>query len=143
VRILGELLTRPSRRLAAQSLKTIVHDPTVITDELIQIFYEMSALPGAQRSFLATLRYAVNFSGQRAQSTGPILESPPTITARTLIVWGQRDPVLPVAHAYNAERGLPNARLHVFDHCGHMPPIERAEEFNALVLDFLSSRKKD
>ena len=60
------------------------------------------------------------------------------ITAPTLTIWGKQDRSLPVAHADVAKEGILNAELHVFDPCGHMPPIERPEEFNVLVLEFLS-----
>ena len=56
----------------------------------------------------------------------------------TLIIWGRQDRILPVTHSDIAASKIPNARLHIFDPCGHCPPEERPEEFNALVLDFLS-----
>ena len=34
-------------------------------------------------------------------------------------------------------RALPNCRLTVLDHCGHVPPIEQPDAFAKLVLDFL------
>nr|WP_250121851.1 alpha/beta fold hydrolase [Chroococcidiopsis sp. CCMEE 29] len=56
-----------------------------------------------------------------------------------MIVWGKQDRILPVAHAHIAAKALPNARLHIFDPCGHHPHLERPKEFNALVLEFLAN----
>lgn len=136
--VIGELLTRPSRKRTAQFLKECIHDPALVTDDLVQLFYQMAVLPGAQKSFLATLRADVNLQGLRADVMRPIQHDLATITAPTLIVWGQQDRIVPVAHAHAAERRIPNAELRILDPCGHMPQFERAEEFNALVLGFLA-----
>ena len=55
-----------------------------------------------------------------------------------MLVWGAKDLILPVSHAYRASETSPNALLKVFDECGHWPHMERASEFNPLALDFLS-----
>jgi 4,5:9,10-diseco-3-hydroxy-5,9,17-trioxoandrosta-1(10),2-diene-4-oate hydrolase len=76
--------------------------------------------------------------GGRGELYRPILERLEQIEAPTLVIWGNQDRILPVEQAHRAARELPDARLHVLDPCGHVPNIERAEEFNALVTDFLS-----
>jgi pimeloyl-ACP methyl ester carboxylesterase len=56
----------------------------------------------------------------------------------TLIVWGRNDRVVPVPAAYSYEKRIgDNAELLVFDHCGHVPQIERPVRFNRVVEDFL------
>jgi pimeloyl-ACP methyl ester carboxylesterase len=57
----------------------------------------------------------------------------------TLIVWGRNDRVVPVpaARAYEKRIG-DNAELVIFDHCGHVPQIERPVRFNRVVEDFLA-----
>lgn len=134
----GELLGRPGRKGTAQFLKECVYDPSLVTDELVELSYQMSALPGAQKSFLTTLRAIGSTRGQRATVLHPILNGLGAITAPTLLVWGEKDRIVPVAHVHIAEERLPNARCHIFERCGHMPPLEKPAEFNALVLEFLS-----
>ncbi len=56
----------------------------------------------------------------------------------TMVVWGDADNVLPAKHFHAAVARLPKARAHLFPATGHMPQIERAEEFAELVLDFWS-----
>jgi len=136
--IIGELLTRPSRKGTANLLKECVHDPAVVTDELIELGYSLAALPGAQNSFLSMVRTLGNFRGIRKDVLRSIVDNFTTITAPTLVFWGQQDRILPVAHAYVAEKRIPNARLHIFDPCGHLTQLERPEEFNSLVLEFLA-----
>ena len=136
--ILGELLTRPSRKGTANLLKACVHDPAVVTDELIELGYSLAVLPGAQNAFLSTVRSLGNFRGIRKDVLRSIVDNLGTITAPTLVFWGQQDRILPVAHAYIAEKRIPNARLHIFNPCGHLTQLERPEEFNSLVLEFLA-----
>ncbi|XVV01133.1 alpha/beta fold hydrolase [Actinosynnema sp. CA-248983] len=52
---------------------------------------------------------------------------------------GDRDTVLPVGHFHAAVAALPDARGHLFPATGHMPQIERVEEFTAPAADFVSA----
>lgn len=136
--LLGEMLTRPSLSGSASVAKILVHDPAVMTDDLIEFSYQMSALPEAQGSFLRTLRSNGNFLGQKESLYGINSRGIASITNPVLVVWGRQDQIVPVAHADIAAGGFPNARLHIFDNCGHCPMLECAADFNRLLLDFLS-----
>ncbi len=60
------------------------------------------------------------------------------VQARTLIVWGTDDRFVPLDHALAFLRGIKGARLHVFSECEHWAQVEHFEEFNRLVIDFLT-----
>jgi 4,5:9,10-diseco-3-hydroxy-5,9,17-trioxoandrosta-1(10),2-diene-4-oate hydrolase len=137
--ILGELSSRPRRKGAALLLEQLFHDQDLITDQMIEEGYEMSSLPGAQRCLLSALRSMCNIWGSKSEAYHPIFDRLEEIEVPTLVIWGAQDRILPVAHAHQAAKRLANARLHIFDPCGHVPNIERAEEFNALVTNFLSN----
>ena len=136
--LVGEALTRPSRKGTKSFYEECVDDPGLITSEWIELGYQMDSLPNTQRSFLATLRAGLTLAGFRRSVYKPILDKLGSIRTPTLIIWGQQDRILPVEHGSVAKNGLPNARLHVFDPCGHLPPLEHPEAFNRLVLDFLA-----
>ena len=56
-----------------------------------------------------------------------------------LIVWGREDGLTPLAReGEKFRRELPQAQFVVFEQCGHVPQVEKAAEFNAAVLKFLS-----
>jgi pimeloyl-ACP methyl ester carboxylesterase len=56
-----------------------------------------------------------------------------------LLLWGREDGLTPLAReGERFKRELPAAQLIVFDQCGHVPQVEKAAEFNAAVLKFLS-----
>ncbi|MBX5437836.1 MAG: alpha/beta fold hydrolase [Alicyclobacillaceae bacterium] len=61
----------------------------------------------------------------------------PHVHAPTLIVWGKHDAVNDISLGESAHRLLPNSRFEVLD-CGHSIPAERPDEFNRLVVDFLT-----
>jgi pimeloyl-ACP methyl ester carboxylesterase len=57
----------------------------------------------------------------------------------TLIVWGRNDRVVPVPAALSYKKRIgENAELVIFDHCGHVPQIERPVRFNRLLEGFLA-----
>ena len=63
-----------------------------------------------------------------------------SVAAPTLIIWGDRDEVLPPAGAPAAKRAMGDrARLVIFNGVGHVPFIEAPDRFNDLVDGFLTS----
>jgi pimeloyl-ACP methyl ester carboxylesterase len=135
---LGEFLSRPSLEGTARLYKEIVCDPALVTPELVKLTYELASLPGAQKALLATLRAGINLRGQRGKLIKDLKNRLGSITAPTLVVWGQQDRIIPVAHARVAAEKIPGARLEIYDHCGHMPQLEYPDKFNRLVMDFLA-----
>lgn len=136
--LIGELLSIPSRKGTAQLLKLYVYDPSLITDEIVEIFYQLALLPGAQKAFLSCLRGNVNFFGLRNVAIRPIMDNLAGITAPMLVIWGKQDNTLPAAHAYVAKERIPDTELHILDPCGHIPQMECPEDFNTLLLEFLA-----
>jgi pimeloyl-ACP methyl ester carboxylesterase len=52
------------------------------------------------------------------------------------IIWGAQDRLLPVGMAQELRRLLPRAELHILERCGHLPHVEKMEEFCDLVVRF-------
>ncbi len=136
--VIGELIARPSRGFIARFWKTMVYDQALITDEIVEMYYQMASLPGAKKSALTMLRAIEDFRGARADIMRYLTDNLPTITTPTLIIWGQQDSYRPVVHAYVAKEKIPNSELRIFDPCGHLPHFERPEDFNKLLLEFLA-----
>jgi 4,5:9,10-diseco-3-hydroxy-5,9,17-trioxoandrosta-1(10),2-diene-4-oate hydrolase len=139
--LLGESIawawgTRVGTRL---TLRSIVYDPQVIKDEFVNEMVDLARLPGAKEMLLSVARAGIDLRGQNMKLLEPLLRRVPEIEAPTLIIWGAQDPIIPVAHAHIAHQMIRNSRLHIFDRCGHVPQIEKPEEFNRLVLEFLGS----
>lgn len=137
--LIGGLLSRPSRKGVRRILQECVYDKSLITEDFIERGYQFALLPGTHKAFLTALRSAVNFGGLTDNVLSSFLDNLHTIQAPTLVIWGRQDRILPVAHAQVAEEKIPNAKIHIFDPCGHLPQIERPQEFNALVRKFLQT----
>jgi pimeloyl-ACP methyl ester carboxylesterase len=109
-------------------------DPAMITDELVAIRYEASIAGGAYEAYRAMF-----FDPRHAGTQLGITENEVrAIATPTLLVHGREDKVVPVQVAVTMLGLLPNADLHVFSACGHWTQIERADEFSALVADYLA-----
>ncbi|MGA9491865.1 MAG: alpha/beta fold hydrolase [Mycobacterium sp.] len=111
-------------------------DPTMITDDLVAIRYQASIADGAYEAYRAMF-----FDPRHAGSELGITEGEVrAITTPALLVHGREDKVVPMQVSVTMLGLLPHADLHVFSSCGHWTQIERAEEFSALVADYLARR---
>jgi 3-oxoadipate enol-lactonase len=61
------------------------------------------------------------------------------IVAPTLVLHGEVDPLVPLANGVALAERIPGARLKVYEETGHIPEVERADEFNADLLAFLAA----
>jgi pimeloyl-ACP methyl ester carboxylesterase len=59
------------------------------------------------------------------------------VAVPTLVVWGARDPIVPVKHAYQAAQSIPDCRVKVFEHRGHNVHRDALAEFSSTVRGFL------
>jgi len=92
--------------------------------------------PAARRAFLETVRGLVDLRGQRLSANDRLYlasELP------TMILWGEKDPLIPVSHAYAAHERLPGSRVEIFTGVGHYPHLDDSERFAAVLLDFINS----
>ena len=64
----------------------------------------------------------------------------PKIEVPVLVIVGRQDEFTPVSKAEEMHAALPNSKLAVIENAGHMPNLERPEEFNEIVLEFLSGK---
>ncbi|MFL5799434.1 MAG: alpha/beta fold hydrolase [Actinomycetota bacterium] len=89
-----------------------------------------------RRAFFHTLNSVVDFRGQRPSAMNRLylLAAIPT-----LIVWGARDRLIPVAHARGAHEAIPGSVLRVFEGVGHFPQHDRPEEFVRTMVEFIDS----
>ncbi|HTY92023.1 MAG TPA: alpha/beta hydrolase [Methanocella sp.] len=60
------------------------------------------------------------------------------IKARTLIIWGKDDTILPVDDAYKFMESIPGSEVILIERCGHAPVLEKNEAFNKALLSFLA-----
>jgi 4,5:9,10-diseco-3-hydroxy-5,9,17-trioxoandrosta-1(10),2-diene-4-oate hydrolase len=116
----------PSREKLRYLLSTLVFDASNLSEAVLKERYETSLDPELIK---------VN-TGPRPEYEDLTMEFG-RIKAPTLIVWGSEDRAGPIDVALFMVRAIPDARMHVFNKCGHWAQVERVDEFNELVLAFL------
>src|SRR3954447_7893992 len=89
---------------------------------------------GARAAFVRTARAAIDAGGQRVSATDRLYLA---ADLPTLIVWGERDPIIPVAHGRDAHAAMPGSRLEVFAGAGHFPHRDAPARFVAILEDFV------
>jgi pimeloyl-ACP methyl ester carboxylesterase len=90
----------------------------------------------AMQAFVHTLRASVDPSGQRVDARDRLYlagEGP------AMIVWGERDPIIPLAHGKEAHELIPGSELHVFPRAGHFPHRDEPVRFAELLSEFVDS----
>jgi pimeloyl-ACP methyl ester carboxylesterase len=106
----------------------------LVTDELAEVRYRAALAPGVQEA------YAAMFPAPRQRWVEAMATPEDKIRAiqhETLIIHGREDKVIPLSNAYRLLDLVERSELHVFGRCGHWSQIEWAEDFNALLAQFL------
>ncbi len=92
--------------------------------------------PHARAAFVHTLRSVVEPGGQRI-AAGDRLYLASRIPV--LLMWGEHDSLIPVAHGHAAQRQIAGSRLEVFARSGHFPQLDEPERFLHVLGDFIDS----
>jgi cation diffusion facilitator CzcD-associated flavoprotein CzcO/pimeloyl-ACP methyl ester carboxylesterase len=138
VKPLGASLMRPNRKNSTRTVRSLFYDKSIATDARIRHSFALSQRPQHAQTLLDLARELGTFRGVRPEWRSALLGALRALKIPTLIIWGDSDHVLPPLHLKAAAVALPDARMHVFANTGHMPQIEKPEEFAALVEGFLA-----
>ena len=97
-----------------------------------------SSLAGAEnrKAFVRTMRTVIEPGGQNVSALDRLYLAS---HLPTLIVWGDRDQIIPVAHARVAHEAIPGSRLEILQGIGHFPHVEAPDRFVAVLRDFLAT----
>jgi pimeloyl-ACP methyl ester carboxylesterase len=90
----------------------------------------------ARQAFVDTVRGVIDVGGQRVSAADRLYLA---AELPTLIVWGERDPLIPVRHAHEAHERIPGSRLEIFAGAGHFPHRDDPERFASVLLDFIET----
>ncbi|KPI14682.1 hypothetical protein OK074_2226 [Actinobacteria bacterium OK074] len=121
--------------LFARLMKLLDTDLGQDAGELLTV---VDALPDAtsRSAFIRTLRAVVDWRGQAVTMLDRCYL---TQGMPTMLLWGDRDSVVPVRHAYRAHEAMPGSRLEIFEGTGHFPFHSDPARFLALVEEFTST----
>ena len=92
--------------------------------------------PDTRRAFLRTLRAVVDVGGQTVSALDRLYLAS---LMPALIVWGERDRIIPVAHAHEAHAAMPGSRLVIFEESGHFLHTEEPARFVETLVEFVDT----
>jgi pimeloyl-ACP methyl ester carboxylesterase len=90
----------------------------------------------ARQAFIYTLRGIVDPGGQRVSARDRLYLAE---TVPTLLVWGERDPIIPVVHGYSAHEQIPDSKLEIIEGAGHFPYRDDPRRFAGILSDFIET----
>lgn len=137
--ILGDLMTKPSKKGVDMVLSAIVKDQACVDADLRAAMLRDQFKPGGAAAFVGTLRACTTIFGQRAVTWQTSHQLLANLDVPMLILHGREDKVLPVKHSEEAAKRAKRAKLVVLENCGHTPQIEQPEAFSAALQDFATS----
>ena len=89
-----------------------------------------------RRAFARTVKSVIDPGGQTVSAMDRLYLAS---ALPTLIIWGERDDIIPVSHAHADHRAIPGSRLVVIDGVGHFPQIEEPEQFVEALVGFIDT----
>ena len=104
------------------------YDPAMATKELVDEVFEIT------RNRLKVIKIIALAKSAIRNNLGEELNS---IKQPTLLVWGNNDTITPPFVAREFNKLIPNSELHFIDRCGHAPMMEKPQEFNVILDNFL------
>ncbi|MGI0087626.1 MAG: alpha/beta fold hydrolase [Nitrosotalea sp.] len=101
-----------------------------ISSQSVENFISNMTRPNSKMVFLSTLLGMKN--------SPAITEKLKLIKVPTLLIWGNKDRMIPVEYSKEFVKSIPSCDFVVMNGCGHTPYEEKPDEFSKLVLEFLS-----
>jgi pimeloyl-ACP methyl ester carboxylesterase len=121
--VVGQLLKRVGLR-AGPDLGEMLHGYASLADA------------GARQAFVHTLRAVIDITGQRVSATDRLYLAS---MLPSLVIWGRRDPLIPVEHAEAFHRAIGGSRVEIFDDAGHFPQLQEPMRLAHVLIDFIES----
>lgn len=119
--------------MVRRSMLHLVHDPQMVPDRLVEFRRLMAERPGAYARHQESTRLR-----EVSKANHPFrVEAARECQVPMLFLFGREDRVNPPEDALAGAEAFPHADLVVFAHCGHWTMVERADDFNHLLLRFL------
>lgn len=111
----------------------VFYDPKIATKEVVDDVFETLNNRNRLIRTLAIAKSAIRHN---------MSKDLPTMNQPTCLIWGKNDSVTPPDVAEEFHKLLPNSELYWLDKCGHAPMMERPNEFNILLEEWLKKHFK-
>jgi pimeloyl-ACP methyl ester carboxylesterase len=121
-----------------RSVNRWLRDQGIRSSWMAEMWRAYASLADAEnrQAFVRTLRSVVDLGGQVVSANDRLYLA---AAVPTLIVWGDHDDIIPVAHAHDAHAAIPGSRLEIFEGVRHFPHSEDPERFVEVLVDFMAT----
>jgi pimeloyl-ACP methyl ester carboxylesterase len=131
--IMGMMKFCLPKYLVRKSIEPAFFDPNALSDSLVDRYYDMLRAPG--------VRAAILERANQTTYTDPVPRLM-KITAPTLLIWGEKDRMIPSSNAQSYAKVLPSSKTVLLPNLGHLVQEEQPELALTHVTDFLNSTVK-
>ena len=135
VPIVGEIIYNPWMHNTVGMSKQLFYSPRSFPQDVLKELDRVQSMPGATRAALRSIRSSIDYRGMMDRQL--VVHRLDSLTAPLLTVWGENDQLIPVSHLQAVRNVVPHGLVRTFPECGHWPQMEKAGEFNPLVIKFL------
>ncbi|WP_240642621.1 alpha/beta fold hydrolase [Pseudidiomarina mangrovi] len=123
------------RAVIRSSVENVYGDPSLVTEELVDLYYAMSVRSGNRQALRDRFAQDPLNNPQAVAHEQTLIQG---LQQPTLILWGALDRLIPVSHAHQYAADLQHHQLHIFAELGHIPHEEDPAATVAPVLTFLA-----
>jgi len=120
----------PNEQSAKNAFELMEGSGKTVNEEIVTGFVKRMQLPNAKLAFMSTVLGLKN--------SDLIINKLQTISTPTLIIWGSKDPVIPIIHAASFVSAIQDCRFYRMDGCGHTPYVQDPHTFSSKALEFLN-----
>ncbi|MFT6407453.1 MAG: pimeloyl-ACP methyl ester carboxylesterase [Arenicella sp.] len=118
------------RSIIKASLVQTVVAPEIVTEKMVDRYWELLRMQGNRQAMIDLANTPRDKHAWKKLSS---------ISAPTLVIWGEQDGVLPVTMKVTFDSEIENAKVQVLEDIGHLPMEEAVDQVSALILEFCSS----
>jgi pimeloyl-ACP methyl ester carboxylesterase len=119
--------------MLAPNLAAAYADPNFMSEPLLDRYYDLMLAPGNRDAIIARMKQTMLVPPE------PVLR---TIQADTLLLWGEKDALIPISNAADYLKALPHATLVSLPNVGHLPHEEAPQISIRALTQFLDPRSK-
>ncbi len=116
------------RSMVRSSLAQAYGDPALLTEDTVDRYYDLMLAPGSRSALIARMEQTI------LRDPVPLLRQ---IQVPVLLVWGDKDAMIPVGNATDYLREMPQAKVATFPGLGHVPHEESPAQSLIPVREFL------
>lgn len=133
-RSFGDSFPRKSDRdYIKKKAEEVFYDPEIATEELVDEVFSIVNDRGKGIKTVMLARSAIKHNMEKELHK---------IQVPTCLIWGKQDNVTPPEVAIEMDRLIPDSQLFWLDQCGHAAMMEKPDEFNEILFNWLENQKK-